>query len=749
MRSETDATDVHDLHDAAAEGELKRVKRLLEEGAPIDARDAGGATALMRAAVDGHDRVVGALIKAGADLDLRDGEGMSALLHAVWMMGQPQVTEWRQEGTAGGRPCVFLIEHGAFWIEENGSRYPMAWSRLRKFCREHMPVHDRYLGRLSTAKRLLKAKADPSGTVEDGRSCVHLAAGHGEAKLLDALVRALGEQALDVADDIGRRPAHYAAASHRRDLWDQSKALRKADLEVVDGSGWLPLHHAVASGCDGIVRHLIERRSVSLAIDPQPSVLASNREHAELSLYLAKQEGRVAPPVGGAPEWLLKQGFSVIDARHDLEELLAALSAEKGYLVGLPRQRPHREGYVRLNGLRDAHWVEAWVGQDGSVEDLRLHPAETLRKHLRDAVEDDGRVMVMYADARAYPPGTLEALNKVLGEGSSSVEELADGTKWLEVGTSGFTLMNHPTRGPISLHVKDGAVVSVSPSVAERLAEEGGRDDARVAPVPAAARDRIDAIAARVDTLKEAVDEGRGAVVMSRINDDIRAFARLEGVALLMHYVDGAIREVRWHRAEERLTESLWSAASSAHDLAAMPELDGARGHMLKAALAGDWPALVKAAGEGWLVARGKRTAGSWKLTGSYGHAELSDTKMDADAIVSELDGATVNYLALQEPPAADDAAPAVDDAALAAKADATSPAELVDAVRRSGVKGKWRVPGPLEVSIWGYTILFFDGSDRPQTFGAFLRDGPLMPVPDEVASEIREAVRRILSGLG
>lgn len=162
----------------------------------------------------------------------------------------------------------------------------------------------------------------------------------------------------------------------------------------------------------------------------------------------------------------------------------------------------------------------------------------------------------------------------------------------------------------------------------------------------------------------------------------------------------------------------------------------------------GTAPPLVKAAGEGWLVARGQRATGSWKLTGGYGHAELSDTKMDADNIISELDGATVNYLALQDPPATNDAAPPVDDATLAAKADATSPAELVDAVRRSGVKGQWRVPGPLEVSIWGYTILFFDGSDRPQTFGAFLRDGPLLPVPDDVASEIREAVRRILSGL-
>lgn len=58
------------LHSACAGGHLGIVKRLLERGVTVDARQAGDFTPLMGAAAGGHAEIVAALLAAGADRSL-------------------------------------------------------------------------------------------------------------------------------------------------------------------------------------------------------------------------------------------------------------------------------------------------------------------------------------------------------------------------------------------------------------------------------------------------------------------------------------------------------------------------------------------------------------------------------------------------------------------------------------------------------------------------------------------------------
>jgi ankyrin repeat protein len=74
-----DAPD-EDLVEAAGAGRLDDVRRLLRDGADVDARGTGGRTAVTAAAANEHVEVVRALVDAGADVDLQADDRSNPLL---------------------------------------------------------------------------------------------------------------------------------------------------------------------------------------------------------------------------------------------------------------------------------------------------------------------------------------------------------------------------------------------------------------------------------------------------------------------------------------------------------------------------------------------------------------------------------------------------------------------------------------------------------------------------------------------
>jgi NAD(P)-dependent dehydrogenase (short-subunit alcohol dehydrogenase family) len=72
------------IHGAALEGDLEAVRRYIEAGADLNAKEPlGGSTPLIIAATFGRTEVAKALIEAGADVDQRNNEGSTALLSAA------------------------------------------------------------------------------------------------------------------------------------------------------------------------------------------------------------------------------------------------------------------------------------------------------------------------------------------------------------------------------------------------------------------------------------------------------------------------------------------------------------------------------------------------------------------------------------------------------------------------------------------------------------------------------------------
>jgi hypothetical protein len=91
------------LQRAAESGDLAGLQLLLEENAPVDARDSSGRTPLMLAALNGQGRAVDALLAHGADPNAADIDGTTPLQAAV-AANQPAIAAaLRRAGARAGR----------------------------------------------------------------------------------------------------------------------------------------------------------------------------------------------------------------------------------------------------------------------------------------------------------------------------------------------------------------------------------------------------------------------------------------------------------------------------------------------------------------------------------------------------------------------------------------------------------------------------------------------------------------------
>jgi uncharacterized protein len=72
-----------DWEDAIKRGDVPHVRKLLDRGTDVDARDRYGQTALMLAAHAGDRAVVEVLIARGANLNITAKYGLSALMLAI------------------------------------------------------------------------------------------------------------------------------------------------------------------------------------------------------------------------------------------------------------------------------------------------------------------------------------------------------------------------------------------------------------------------------------------------------------------------------------------------------------------------------------------------------------------------------------------------------------------------------------------------------------------------------------------
>jgi cytohesin len=195
----------HSLHEAAQEGDVPTIRRLLGEGATVDRRDNLGRTPLMLAAHAGAQEAFETLRAAGADPWLEPHPGGTTLLHWAAWGGHADIVRAVLQAGADVNAAVH---------NELGDGYTPLMTATA-------------FGRCAAARLLLEAGADPRAATRSGETALEIARRTQQRKLVKLLEEASGarpatrtfktaseepafQQALRrLADLCGREPTPY------------------------------------------------------------------------------------------------------------------------------------------------------------------------------------------------------------------------------------------------------------------------------------------------------------------------------------------------------------------------------------------------------------------------------------------------------------------------------------------------------------------------------------------------------------
>lgn len=151
------------LHDAAWQGDLDKVTRLIEQGMDVNEHGMGGDTPLHKAAKGGHLDVVKLLITKGANVNAKSDNGNTPL-HSAASLGHLKVVE-------------FLISKGAD-VNAEESNYGAT------------PLHSAARGgNASVVEFLIEQGADVNALTNDGRTPLDMAFASGHQETVDLLRR--------------------------------------------------------------------------------------------------------------------------------------------------------------------------------------------------------------------------------------------------------------------------------------------------------------------------------------------------------------------------------------------------------------------------------------------------------------------------------------------------------------------------------------------------------------------------------
>jgi len=252
---------------SAAEGNIKIVRRLINEGVDVDRRDDKQTTALMRASYPGHEKIVEILIDNGADVNARDDMGRTALMYAS-EAGRTEVAQLLIENGANvnnkdNKGVTALI------LSQQWERREISNLLLERGADVNAQTVEGYTALMVSAQwghsdltaTLLEGGADVNVQAKNGYTALMFASTGGHIKDIEMLLKAGADP--DATDSDGFTALMKAA---NEDQIETAKLLlsANADVNAESKEGYTALMIALAKGNEKMA-DLLRKRMLYLA----------------------------------------------------------------------------------------------------------------------------------------------------------------------------------------------------------------------------------------------------------------------------------------------------------------------------------------------------------------------------------------------------------------------------------------------------------------------------------------------------
>jgi ankyrin repeat protein len=260
-----------DIHKAVGQGDLAKVKELLEKKPElVNTKDSQGNTPLLLAAYRGHSEIVGFLIAKGADLNSlntykytplhysilrRHIEVAEMLIKAGADLNIPNVWGYTPLHTCAGRN---FLKEAEFLIKNKGgvnTRNEVGETPLFAAVKS---------GHRDMILLLIKNGADVNARDNVGRTPVFATAERNSSRILELLVNQGAK--IDITDKFGMTPLHWAAIAGYYDIV-QILVRSGADVNARNSEGKTPFFYAAIYG-----HNTLTERMISMGAQPDEFV---------------------------------------------------------------------------------------------------------------------------------------------------------------------------------------------------------------------------------------------------------------------------------------------------------------------------------------------------------------------------------------------------------------------------------------------------------------------------------------------